>query len=236
MADGTAQDTPLADYAWIKSYPAGVAWDLETDAKPLYALIDEAAAVSPNNPCTTFLGRTLTYADIGDLVNRAAAGLQQIGVVKGTKVGLFLPNTPTFIVYYYAILKAGGVVVNFNPLYTLDELTFQTKDSETELMVTLDLKLLFDKVESLIANDTLKGAVICSFTALLPATKAIPFKLFKSKELARPGASRVRDRLRLEDEVLTDADTFAPVAIDADDIAVIQYTGGTTGTPKGAML
>ena len=236
MADGTAQDTPLADYAWIKSYPAGVAWDLETDAKPLYALIDEAAAVSPNNPCTTFLGRTLTYADIGELVNRAAAGLQQIGVVKGTKVGLFLPNTPTFIVYYYAILKAGGVVVNFNPLYTLDELTFQVKDSETELMVTLDLKLLFDKVESLIANNTLKGAVICSFTALLPATKAIPFKLFKSKELARPGTSRVRDRLRLEDEVLGDASTFAPVAIDAEDIAVIQYTGGTTGTPKGAML
>jgi long-chain acyl-CoA synthetase len=236
MADGTAQDTPLADYVWIKSYPAGVTWDLDLVAKPLHALIEEAAAVSPNNRCTTFLGKTLTYADIGELVNRAAAGLQQIGVVKGTKVGLFLPNTPTFIIYYYAILKAGGVVVNFNPLYTLEELTFQTKDSGTELMITLDLKLLFDKVESLIVNKTLKGAVICSFPALLPATKAIPFKLFKSKELARPRSSPVRDRLRLEDEVLTDAATFTPVAVAPEDVAVIQYTGGTTGTPKGAML
>lgn len=236
MADGTAQDTPLADYAWIKSYPAGVAWDLDTEVKPLHHLIEDAAATSPNNPCTTFLGRTLTYAEIGSLVARAAAGLQQLGVVKGTKVGLFLPNTPTFVVYYYAILKAGGVVVNYNPLYTLDELTFQTKDSETELMVTLDLKVLFDKVEALIANNTLKGAVICSFPALLPATKAIPFKLFKSKELARPHSSRVRDRLRLEDEVLTDAATFTPVSVEAEDVAVIQYTGGTTGTPKGAML
>ena len=103
-------------------------------------------------------------------------------------------------------------------------------------MVTLDLKVLFDKVEALIANNTLKGAVICSFPALLPATKAIPFKLFKSKELARPHSSRVRDRLRLEDEVLTDAATFTPVAVEAEDVAVIQYTGGTTGTPKGAML
>ena len=75
------------------------------------------------------------------MVDRAAAGLQKLGVKKGTKVGLFLPNCPTYIVYYFATLKAGGTVVNYNPLYTLEELAFQVKDSETELMVTLDLKV-----------------------------------------------------------------------------------------------
>ena len=135
------------------------------------------------------------------------------------------------------MLKAGGVVVNYNPLYSLEELTFQVKDSETELMITLDLKVLFDKVEQLIADKVLKGAVVCSFPALLPATKAVLFKLVKSKELARPRASPVRDRLRFESEILADPAAFEPVAIDPEtDVAVLQYTGGTTGTPKGAML
>ena len=100
-----------------------------------------------------------------------------------------MPNCPTFIIYYFATLKAGGTVVNYNPLYTLEELTFQVKDSETELMVTLDLKLLFDKVEALMQAGTLKRAIVASFPALLPGAKSVLFKLFKGKELAHPGKS-----------------------------------------------
>ena len=102
-----------------------------------------------------------------------------------------MPNCPTFIVYYFATLKAGGTVVNYNPLYTLEELTFQVKDSETELMVTLDLKVLFDKVEGLMKAGTLKRAVVASFPALLPGAKSVLFKLFKGKELAHPSKSPV---------------------------------------------
>ena len=224
-------------YPWLRSYPKDVDWTMAAEPRPLFSLIETAAAEHPERPCTNFLGHSLTYREIADLVDRAAAGLQALGVVKGTKVGLFLPNSPTFIVYYFAVLKAGGVVVNYNPLYSLDELTFQVKDSETELMVTLDLKVLFEKVERLLTDKVLKGAVVCSFPALLPATKAVLFKLFKSKELARPKTSPARDIIRLEAEVLTDPETFTPVPIDPEtDIAVLQYTGGTTGTPKGAML
>ncbi|AHB48893.1 AMP-dependent synthetase [Hyphomicrobium nitrativorans NL23] len=224
-------------YAWLRSYPKDVQWTMAAAPRPLFSLIETAAAEHPDRPCANFLGSSLTYREIADLVDRAAAGLQALGVIKGTKVGLFLPNSPTFIVYYFAVLKAGGVVVNYNPLYSLDELTFQVKDSETELMVTLDLKILFEKVERLLTDKVLKGAVVCSFPALLPATKAVLFKLFKSKELARPKASQARDVIRLEAEVLADPDTFTPVPIDPEtDIAVLQYTGGTTGTPKGAML
>lgn len=234
---GIAQGVDRGEHAWIRSYPKDVDWRMPLEPAPLFQLLDEAVAKSADRPCTTFLGRTLSYGEIGALVDQAAAGLQQLGVIKGTKVGLLLPNTPTFVIYYFAILKAGGVVVNFNPLYTLDELAFQVRDSETELMVTLDLKVLFDKVEPLIANGTLKGAVVASFPALLPAAKAVLFKLFKSKELARPRSSPVRDKLRLDSEVLCDPALFEPVAIDpTTDIAVLQYTGGTTGTPKGAML
>ncbi|WP_333793971.1 long-chain-fatty-acid--CoA ligase [Hyphomicrobium sp.] len=234
---GLAPEAGHAVHPWIGSYPDGVDWRMALVPEPLFHLMDQAAARHAERPCTAFLGRTLTYGEIGALVDRAAAGLQQLGVIKGTKVGLFLPNTPTFVVYYFAVLKAGGIVVNYNPLYSLEELTFQVKDSETELMITLDLKVLFDKVERLVAEKVLKGAVVCSFPALLPAAKAVLYKLFKSKDLARPHASPVRDRLRFESEVLGGPNTFEPVAIDPEtDIAVLQYTGGTTGTPKGAML
>lgn len=234
---GIAQGADPREHAWIRSYPKDVDWHMPLEPAPLFQILDDAVARSADRPCTTFMGRTLSYGEIGALVDQAAAGLQQLGVIKGTKVGLLLPNTPTFVIYYFAILKAGGVAVNFNPLYSLEELAFQVKDSETELMVTLDLKVLFDKVEPLIANNTLKGAVVASFPALLPAAKAVLFKLFKSKELARPRSSPVRDKLRLDSEVLCDPALFEPVAIDpATDIAVLQYTGGTTGTPKGAML
>ena len=153
---------------------------------PVYGLLDASVVRYAARPCTSFLGRTLTYREIGQLVDRTAAGLQALGVRKGTKVGLFLPNCPTFVVYYFAILKAGGTVVNYNPLYTLDELTFQIRDSETELMVTLDLKTLFDKIEALILAGTLKTVIVASFAALLPGVKSVLFKLLKGKESPAP--------------------------------------------------
>ncbi len=100
------------------------------------------------------------------------------------KVGLLLPNTPTFIIYYFAILKAGGTVVNFNPLYTIEELTFQARDSDTRIMITHDLKALFGKVETLVANGVLQQAVVVPFAPLLPIATELLFKIFKRKEIA----------------------------------------------------
>ena len=238
-ASSTARDPAggTADYPWLAHYPKNVQWNQAFEPAPVYRLLDDTAAKFGAKTCANFLGRETSYAAVAQLVNRAAAGLQNLGVKKGTKVGLFLPNSLTFIVYYYAILKAGGVVVNYNPLYTIDELTHQVKDSETEIMVTLDLKLLFDKVESLLSAGVLSKAIVASFPALLPGAKSTLFKLFKGKELARISASPVAKRVYLEADVLAGSAGPTPVAIDPfDDIAVLQYTGGTTGTPKGAML
>ena len=224
-------------YQWLQKYPKDVDWFQQFKPLPMGQLLDAAVAKHGNKTCTNFLGRKLTYSEIGQLVDRTAAGLQRLGIKRGTKVGLFMPNCPTFIIYYFATLKAGGTIVNYNPLYTLDELTFQAKDSETELMVTLDLKLLFDKVEALMKAGTLKRAVVASFPALLPSAKSVLFKLFKGKELAHTAKSPVAANIVLDADVLAGAGSFQKPAIDAmSDIAVLQYTGGTTGTPKGAML
>ncbi len=224
-------------YGWLAHYPANVRWDSVIKPEPLFTLLDRAVANHGGRPCTNFLGRVNTYKDIGALVDRAAAGLQSLGVTKGTKVGLFLPNCPTFVIYYYAILKAGGTVVNFNPLYTLEELAYQLKDSDTEIMVTLDLKVLFDKVDALLQTGALPRAVVASFPALLPSAKSVLFKLFKGKELSRPQDSKAAGKIVLESQLMSRSAKLTPVTIDpAQDIAVLQYTGGTTGTPKGAML
>ncbi|CAN1721125.1 Long-chain-fatty-acid--CoA ligase [Hyphomicrobium sp. 1Nfss2.1] len=222
---------------WLDHYPRGVDWHMPLKVAPLYQLLDDAVARFGGLTCTNFLGRTLTYAELGRQVEQATLGLQQLGVKKGTKVGLLLPNSPTFIVYFFAVLKAGGTVVNFNPLYTVAELSQQVKDSDTELMVTLDLKVLLDKVEALITAGCLQRAVVASFPALLPLAKATLFRLFRARELGNPAASPVREKLLLEAELMAASGQPDPVAIDPiNDIAVLQYTGGTTGTPKGAML
>ncbi len=243
MTSDTSANAPpdgqQAQYPWLKNYPADVNWGQKFEAEPLYKLLDNSAAKFPDHTCTNFFGRKLTYTQIADLSRKVSSGLQRLGVGHGTKVGLFLPNCPTFIIYYFAILRAGGVVVNYNPLYTIEELTFQIKDSQTEFMITLDLKVLFEKVEELVNIGVLKGAVVGSFPALLPPTKSTLFKLFKSKELARPTSSPIAEKLTLESDLLAgaSAEGATPPAIDPfRELAVLQYTGGTTGTPKGAML
>jgi long-chain acyl-CoA synthetase len=224
-------------YQWLTRYPKGVDWHQAFATVPLYSLFDDAAAKYASRPCTNFLGRVTTYGEIARLIDHAAAGLQKLGVKKGSNVGLLMPNCPTFIIYYFATLKAGGTVVNYNPLYTLEELTHQVRDSETELMVTLDLKLLFDKAEALMKAGTLKRAIVASFPALLPGAKSVLFKLFRGKDLAHPSRSPVAASVISEAEVRRNDGKYQKPLIDpASDVAVLQYTGGTTGTPKGAML
>ena len=225
------------EFAWLKTYPAGVKWDADFQPQPLGRTLDDTVNRYPDRTCTYFLGKTMTYAEIGALADQAARGLQEMGVGKGTKVGLLLPNCPTYVIFFYAILKAGGTVVNFNPLYTVEELTYQVKDSATEIMVTLDLKVLFEKVDALLAESTLPKAVVCSFSALLPSLKSVLFRLFKSGDVARPKRSAQLERITLEADMLAnDGGVLEPDILPEQDIAVLQYTGGTTGTPKGAML
>ncbi|MCU0955526.1 MAG: long-chain fatty acid--CoA ligase [Hyphomicrobium sp.] len=239
MTDLASNTTTEArpSYPWLRQYPPNVSWSAPFRDGPVHNLLDEAATVHPRRPCTNFFGRLTSYADIASRVDEAAAALQALGASKGVKIGLFLPNTPTFIIYYYAALKTGATVVNYNPLYTVEELAFQVKDSQTEIMVTLDLQMLFSKVDALLEAGVLPRAIVCSFAALLPTAKSTLFRLLKRKQIARTSASAASHKILLERDLIKRGARPRPVAINPEeDIAVLQYTGGTTGTPKGAML
>ena len=230
--------TPVSDnWPWLKSYPEGIDWAMPLKPQPLNQLLYDAARDYPRNAAVSFKGKVLSYTDLARQVDTVAAELQSAGVNKGTRVGLFLPNTPAFIIYYFAILKAGGTVVNFNPLYTLEELTFQVRDSGTEIMVTHDLKVLFDKIEALIGSGVLARSIVVPFAPMLPFATAVLFKVFKKKDVANVAGSKVRDKVILASSMTQKGRAFRPVAINPlEDVAVLQYTGGTTGTPKAAML
>src|SRR5690242_19208594 len=132
----------LTEWSWLASYPSCTPWDTSFPAERVDKLFDDIVARFPDRPCVEFLGKRYTYREIGDYVARTAAGLQARGVTKGTCVGLFLPNCPYFVIAYYAILKIGGIVVSFNPLYAEAELRHQIRDSGVEIMWTLDLASL----------------------------------------------------------------------------------------------
>jgi long-chain acyl-CoA synthetase len=211
-----------------------VAADFQFTPAPAYEMLNEAVRRFGDRPAIDFLGKKFNWADIGRLSDAAAAGLQKIGVTKGTRVGLCLPNTHYFVVMYYATLKAGGTVVNFNPLYTEREIENQARDAGVAVMVSLDLAMIQDKIGKLAAKGIFKRVVMCSMTAALPPVKAILFKLAKGKELAKIP----KQAPYVTFETLTSINaTPAPVAIDPlTDVATLQFTGGTTGTPKAAML
>ena len=168
MADTAAGPDELP---WIKGYPTNVDWHAPIDRKPLHAMLDDAAARFADRPCADFLGKRYSYAQIGALVDRAAAGLRSLGVGKGSNVGLFLPNTPYYLIFYYAVLKSGGTVVNFNPLYAEREIAHQIEDGAVDLMVTLDLKVLHDKMARMLTDTRLNRLIMCPMAGILPFPK-----------------------------------------------------------------
>ncbi len=222
---------------WLDHYPGQVNWHEDLKPQSLPDMFDEAVAEHAGKVCTNFLGAELTYGEIAQTTNRLAAGLQAKGLGRGHRVGLVLPNTPYYVAAYFAVLKIGAVVVNFNPLYSIEELEIQARDSGVIAMITLDLKLLFDKIAALLQSGVLQTAIVCRFADLLPPLKRVLFKLFKGSDIARFDVEPPHGEV-LNWQALTSNDgSFTPAIIKPEeDTALLQYTGGTTGTPKGAML
>lgn len=224
----------MASYLWDKKYPATIDWGAKLPGRPLYDLMDDAVARYDGKPFLDFLDRKFTYAEVGKMVEHAAAGFQKLGVGPGVKVGLFLPNCPQFIVCYYGVLKAGGTVVNFSPLYSEPELLHQIEDSKTEIMVTLNLKVLYPKMKAMLEQSSLRTLVIGTIAEVLPFLKSKLYPIAKSKDIANVPNDAQHISFK---ELLHNDGTYNPPAIDPnEDVAVLQYTGGTTGVSKGAML
>ena len=225
-----------AAYPWLHAYPKGVEWNIALpQGETLVSMFDAAVARHAAQPCLDFLGRKWSYAELGDAVARAAEGFRRLGVAPGTRVGLCLPNCPWHVIAYFGVLKAGGIVVNFSPLYVAEELAAQARDSGTEIMVAIDLDPVLPRVLALLdmADGPVKRVVVAGFAAALPGMKSVLFKLLKRRSIAAvPADARVSGFAAL----LEAPPIAAAVAREPKDVAVLQYTGGTTGIPKGVML
>jgi long-chain acyl-CoA synthetase len=220
---------------WEKSYPAGVTWNATFPVAPLYSLLDEAAAKFGDKYLCDFMDKRFTFREIAALVDRAAKGFQTLGVKKGVHVGLFLPNTPHYIIAFFGILKAGGTVVNYSPLDAERELQHKIEDSQTDFMVTLGLNAVYPQMARMLGKTRLKKLIVGQLQEVLPFPKNLLFPLAKRKDIAAvPNDDRHMPWRRLLDN--DGRYTPAPVADPKKEVAVLQYTGGTTGVPKGAML
>ena len=143
-------------HPWLRAYPDHVSWKAEFPAVPS-PLRTIPCRFPSTNAWTS--GKTYTYAALGSLVERAAAGFRSLGVDKGVKVGLFLPNCPQFVIAYFGVLRAGGTVVNYSPLYAEEDLLRQIEDSDTTIMVTLSLKALYPKMASALQKSRVQKLV-----------------------------------------------------------------------------
>jgi len=235
MAAGAAASIPRP---WIEHYPPGLRWDIDIDITPVHQRVLAVCAHTPEAPALDFLGSVMHYGQLGREIEAFAAALQaRYDVTKGTRIALMLPNTPFYVVAYYGVLLAGGIVVNCNPLYTIPELEHILADSGASVLVTLDLVQLFPKAEELCRFGKVEKLIVCEFATALPPLKRLGFHLLKRGDVFDVGRSAVRHNIEWYSELIAPAGRPAPVEIDPHrDVAVQQYTGGTTGTPKGALL
>ena len=214
------------------AYNHPVPLDTQFEPMSLPAMFERTLRRNPDAPFLHFLGRTYTYKQIHAQAHAFALGLTKAGIAKGDRVGLFLPNVPIYAAAYYGAMMAGAVVVNFSPLYSVEELSWQVGDSGTRVLVTLDVPELYRSAHKVLEASALETLVVGSLADQLPWYKGIALKLLKRSQIADvahgPTVKSWAD--------MTPAGAFSPPDVTPADLALLQYTGGTTGRPKGAML
>lgn len=216
---------------WLQDYPTDMSETIDYEVKPLYEALTRAATDYPDRTAVSFIGKELTFAEVDDAARRLATMLQSKGLQKGDRVSLMLPNCPQYVISFYAVLYAGGTVVQTNPLYTEHELENLITDSGANILITLDL--LYPKSLRVKQKTDIKTIVTTSIADYLPfpKNKLYPIKVKRENNIVIDTTGSVAFKEYKNYGPIT------PTEIDPkEDVAVLQYTGGTTGLPKGVML
>jgi long-chain acyl-CoA synthetase len=229
------KEVNMAAETWpTPNWPEGVSHDVSDYEKPLFSVLDESAQAYPNLVYTIFNDATRTYAQVKDTADRVANFLVSRGIQKGDRVAIFLPNLPHYPAIFFGILKAGAVCVTCNPLYTANELNYQLNDAGAKVVFCMDHPQLYPTTVAAIKDSGVESVVICSVKSYLPKVKALIGGLLGKI----PQAPHHESGHLFFDDVVASAQAGPPaVEINpAEDLALIIYTGGTTGVPKGAAL
>ncbi len=223
----------MDSYPWLEHYDARVPKHLDYPDVPLFRHLQDSARANPNKACTLFKGGSVSYAEMDKLTDELAAALVELGVTKGQPVGIFMPNIPQFVLAFYAVLKAGGVVTAFNPLYTPHELEHQMQDSGIEIMFVMSS--FYPKVNAARAKTKLRRCIVTNVKEYLPGIKRALFTLLKDKKEGH----RVElgpDDVWLQDLLASHKGAALPeVGVTSESVALFQYSGGTTGLSKAAV-
>ncbi|MBD1223720.1 AMP-binding protein [Virgibacillus halodenitrificans] len=221
---------------WQKHYPPEIPTSIKYDEKPLFAFLLENATRYPDKKALHFMGKEMSFAELEKQAKKMASYMQSLGFQKGDKAAIMLPNCPQAVVSYYATLMAGGIVVQTNPLYKDRELEYQLKDSGATFIICLDILLpLVTKVRK---NTELRHTIVTGIKDYLPFPKNIIYPFIQRKQYNMVVKAEQSEDTHLWNYMLShSSEDFTPVEVDPlEDLALLQYTGGTTGYPKGVML
>lgn len=221
---------------WLSQYPPEIPATLDLKEATVQNYLKHTAEKYPDKVAIHFMGKELTYRQVYNYAKKLAAYLQSLGIEKGDRVAIMLPNTPQAIVSYYAILMAGGIVVQTNPLYMERELEYQMKDSGAKAIITLDI--LFPRVSKVIANTDLENVIVTAIKDYLPFPKNLVYPFIQKKQYGIIVNVKHEGQNHLFTEIMKQpAGQIKEYDFDfEEDLALLQYTGGTTGFPKGVML
>ena len=222
------------DKLWLANYEKGVPEKVDYEEITLSAILERSARRFPDKMALLFQGYKVSYRQLHDMVNRFAAGLKALGINKGDSVAILLPNLIPCVAAYYAIIKLGGIAVMNNPLYSDRELEHQFNDSESKALITLDL--LGNRMIDLRKKTRIKQIIYTSIGDYLPFPKNLLFPLVAKKKNLAADVKSAEDVYKWKDVLADHAPNPPLVELAFDDVAMYQYTGGTTGVSKGVML
>ena len=225
----------VVEKPWLKHYEEGVPATIDYPDTVMPKVLADTARKYPDQVATIFKGGRLTYRELNELVDKFTAGLQKLGVKKGDRVAIHLPNCPQFPISYYAILRAGGIVVPCNPMYVAREMEHQLNDSGAEVIITLSA--FYPLIKQIRDKTKLRRVIVAKIKTYFPGILKLLFTLLKEKKSGHAvDIAGDANTYWFQDVLASAPDKPTPVDVSQDDTAVLMYTGGTTGISKGAQL